>query len=423
MIRDSAFNIGNVFLTILIVSLFSFPNSLSLFKTGVLAIVLVSTLFEMIKKPMNIKSLPTIYYYLSFSLIGILWIIRGAVNANPPQALYDSFKLYVLYSPILCILILTIQNGRYMELLFRCIIISTWIVVLMNLLALSEAIYGIQLLPEWIREEMNIDVSIHLGYTDVSANNINSLFFLIPTIYVMMLSNVTTIKYSKLMMGILLALGLLVSLTSGRRALMLLVFVIPIFSLIQTRLVQVESGVPKKAVALVYILTVIAIALPFALDVFEFSSFVDKITSAFASDTVRVAQYNSLIRGFFENILFGSGFGGSSDIIRSSDPWKYELTYIQLLFNTGLVGTCSVFILVSLFYFMSVISIRRFQKYRIEAVSLLTGLLTFLVAASSNPYFSSFDSLFILGILPLLVGSHAYFGSNVNTMRKLTTRK
>ncbi|WP_241280953.1 hypothetical protein, partial [Pseudomonas aeruginosa] len=37
-----------------------------------------------------------------------------------------------------------------------------------------------------------------------------------------------------------------------------------------------------------------------------------------------------------------------------------------------------------------------------EAISTLVGVLVFCVGSATNPYFSGFDSLFLLGFIPLI---------------------
>lgn len=409
-------------LSVFLVSMFSFPNSFGSYKLILLSIILGLIFIALLKKDIIIKSLDAVYFYIVFSLLSVTWILWGALNNNPEKALNDTFKLYVIYSFIYCILILAFQDGKHLGLMLRSFLISAWIIVLTNLISLSEILFGFQVFSNQIREEMGIDVGIHAGYTDVSANNINSLFYIIPIVYIMAIAKKPSFNYSKFMMWSLLLLSILVSLISGRRALIILLLSIPFLFEIQKRIVLINTNI--EVIALRRLPVVILFVIPFAfawflyfMNIIDITSLVEKFSSAFQSDTVRVDQYNSLLKGFSEKYLFGSGLGGSVEVIRNQEkPWTYELTYMLLLFNGGLVGFSLVFTLFGFYYFKSLLAIRRFDGYKTEALAILTGFLIFCIASASNPYFSSFDSVFILGTLPLLSGWHAYFKKTTSNL-------
>ncbi|MFT6349723.1 MAG: hypothetical protein ACJAYB_002758 [Psychromonas sp.] len=54
----------------------------------------------------------------------------------------------------------------------------------------------------------------------------------------------------------------------------------------------------------------------------------------------RTLHFFALINGWPDSsILFGAGNGSTVDVVRSTKmAWAYELTYVYLLFSTGLVG-------------------------------------------------------------------------------------
>ncbi|WP_408585759.1 hypothetical protein [Pseudomonas aeruginosa] len=110
-------------------------------------------------------------------------------------------------------------------------------------------------------------------------------------------------------------------------------------------------------------------------------------------------QFISLWKGFTDSPLLGSGFGGSVDVIRSEErPWMYELSYMQLLFNGGLLGFSLITGCIGFFYLKALFVIKNFSLYRAEAISTLVGVLVFCVGSATNPYFSGFDSLFPFGV-------------------------
>jgi O-antigen ligase len=94
-----------------------------------------------------------------------------------------------------------------------------------------------------------------------------------------------------------------------------------------------------------------------------------------ASQDERNIQKRFLVEAFAERPLMGAGFGSTARYLRSYErPWtSCELTYHQMLFNLGIVGT-----------------------------ALLAAFCSLLLGAYSNRYFGSFDLLFFAGLLPFL---------------------
>ena len=76
------------------------------------------------------------------------------------------------------------------------------------------------------------------------------------------------------------------------------------------------------------------------------AGFVNMVATGFQFDSDPVAmlrrdQSVALVKGWLEAPLLGSGHGmPAPDVIRSEEtPWAYELTYLALLYHTGVVGT------------------------------------------------------------------------------------
>jgi hypothetical protein len=66
-------------------------------------------------------------------------------------------------------------------------------------------------------------------------------------------------------------------------------------------------------------------------------------------DEERYLQYKSLIEGWLKSPLIGSGVGAVASYVRSDEqPWSYELYFISILFQQGIIGFFMYFILFSL---------------------------------------------------------------------------
>jgi hypothetical protein len=111
------------------------------------------------------------------------------------------------------------------------------------------------------------------------------------------------------------------------------------------------------------------------------------------SNIIRFEQFFYLWDEFTKNIFFGNGFGTHPEYIRSSvKPSSYELYYMSLLGQLGVIGLVLMYFLISRVVY-SARNQRNFWFY-----SNIYGILGFLIASLSNPYFDRFDAIFVLFI-------------------------
>lgn len=121
---------------------------------------------------------------------------------------------------------------------------------------------------------------------------------------------------------------------------------------------------------------------------------------------LRAIQFYSLIDGWLDgNVVFGAGNGSNTNVIRDVDmPWAYELTYVYLLFSTGLIGVVVYFS----WFFWGLLRLRIALKgndvAKLYVSPIVTGVICLALAAASNPYFGKFDYLWII-MLPHLIAA------------------
>ena len=115
-----------------------------------------------------------------------------------------------------------------------------------------------------------------------------------------------------------------------------------------------------------------------------------------ASAGSRVSQAPKLWHAFLQNPVFGDGLGS---VIRpkfvrdASAPWSYELTYLQLLFQLGVVGTLAVIALPLAGIWRGIRSMVG-REAMVAPTAGAMGILGVLVASATNPYLlSSFGML------------------------------
>jgi O-antigen ligase len=94
----------------------------------------------------------------------------------------------------------------------------------------------------------------------------------------------------------------------------------------------------------------------------------------------------------------GQGLGASaSSVTRSEEqPWAYELSYVALLFQTGLLGVIIYSSAVLWIFYKGIRLVRVRPDAGQVILPLLAGLAGFLLANATNPYLSKFDYLWTI---------------------------
>ena len=100
--------------------------------------------------------------------------------------------------------------------------------------------------------------------------------------------------------------------------------------------------------------------------------------------------------------ILGAGHGAPAfGSIRSEErPWLYELYYLALLYQTGLVGFTAYAAGIFWIYWMGVRVIRAGGQLSALMVACLVGMSSFLIANATNPYLAGLDGMWAI-FLPL----------------------
>jgi O-antigen ligase len=206
-------------------------------------------------------------------------------------------------------------------------------------------------------------------------------------------------------------------LVSSRRALMLLILLAPIM-IFFFRSFQPEAERRRNRrsfITLLVVLSIIAILLfiGFA-SIYQFdpSSLWERFASGFnlgaqTADNSAIERHQQVIalwHGWLERPFLGAGHGfGVLGSIRSETmPWAYELTYLALLFQTGIVGFAAYSAGVLWIICRSIDIIRDGGSLGRIMLPMLVGFCGLLIANATNPYLLKFDGMWML-FLPLAV--------------------
>ena len=117
----------------------------------------------------------------------------------------------------------------------------------------------------------------------------------------------------------------------------------------------------------------------------------------------RIEQIEDLIDTWLEKPILGWGTGAEAkNISRSNVLGTYEITYLAMLMQRGIVGLVIYFCMIGWIYIKSFGVIKQNAEYKLEMLYVIVGLSGFLIANATNPYLQSFDKLIAL-FLPFLI--------------------
>ncbi|MFN7120404.1 MAG: hypothetical protein ACK4NM_00085 [Hydrogenophaga sp.] len=396
-------------MAILMMMIFIIPQTFLWVKLPFLGVMMAWMLVEGTRDRWKIRSGAFLPYYLIFCFLTVAWCIVGLARMNPNIAIVEALRVYVVYMVIFCVLALYVSNLDYQAHADRIVIAGAFGIGLVASYALLDHLFQLGWLPQSIKDDMYLQVGLHSGYVQMNNVNIGMLTFIVPYL----LSRVLLGERDE--RGKWLFLGLAVAVTSAvlasRRVVLVLVVITPLLAFALTVLAgHARQRHLRRFVKFYTFPLLIAGAGSLAMIYGGFDlldGFAGRVASAFTTDpdAPRPQQHAALMAAFADSYFWGSGFGGLTSVTRSDErPWTFELTYSRLLFNAGLLGTSLLLLFFCTYLLLTLRKIRHSAHASIH-VSLLTGFLTVLIAAASNPYLSSFDFLFALSIIPLILNT------------------
>jgi hypothetical protein len=345
-------------------------------------------------------------------LCGLLYSAYGFLRGNPGAIRVLSLWLvwplvYLTFSTLL-----KQENSyRWLKKIFTASLVS---VVFYSYLYLGNAS---GLIPDqlYFELEQGQNVGFYEGFVEYNLYSISSLIFLLPFYLHYLLERYKQNGRISLAALLLALSSLLLALLSGRRALLLALLVLPLIILLSNKFLGNEKKLRLRTSGIL-ILSLCSGSVFFIATTFDlkYDAIVEMFligfdfTSSDISASLRAVQFSALLDGWLDSsFLIGAGNGAVAAISRSDEfPWAYELTYIYLLFSTGLLGTLIYFG----WYGYGLIRLREASQERPDLIMytapILTASVGFCLAASTNPYFGKFDYLWIV-LLPLLIAGWA----------------
>ena len=350
------------------------------------------------------------------ALVGLLNSLHGEIRGNLGAT--PMLTVMVIWPLVYCAASALLNNKQSFHLVMRTLFTSLSVIIIYALLYIGNKVGFV---PAWAYIDLDMGQNINELFVEFALYHISSLTFLIPfAATYTYLARPESLK-SKIFLFISLLICSVVVILSGRRALQIILLISPFITfftvlILQSRVKLVEIlGVMSYWMPKVLLLALVVIGAANILIL----DFAETVVSNFIyaydifdndKESERTGQFYSLISGWISSgVLLGAGNGAFTEVIRSTEmPWAYELTFVYLLFSTGIVGV--------LFYFgwfgWGLIRVKQALHSRpdllIFIAPFVSGVFGLSIASISNPYFGKFDYLWIILLPHLLAGAVKY---------------
>lgn len=393
----------------MIVSMATLVRSYLAIKLFFIALFLLAYLVKVCLRKTTIVVYPRlVWFYLWIGLAGVVWAFVGVLHyRNYIDGVFDAIRLYVVWSVAFVLLFTLLRAASSLDIIHKAMVIAGIVIPVINLVALYDQLNGGGLISEGIRQELDMEVGFGDGYLQFNSINISTMFLIAP--YLLSLQfRADAGKSNSLLTKLALVLSLVLVMLSGRRALWIVVALTPCSILLLSYLTGSSSLIKaggKRVLLACAIAGVVGLGtiliVPEGAPGEEYMGSVTHLKQSFSSEDERTIQKPYLMDAFMESPVFGSGFGATARYVRSDiRPWRYELTYYQMLFNLGIVGVTVLGVLFSLYFATVIRLLREFKHGSTVPFALLVAYCSFFIGAYSDPYFGGFDSLFFVGLLP-----------------------
>jgi hypothetical protein len=388
------------------------PAGYQRLKAALVALIFIEVVLAAILKD-SPRLHPKIFFqYVAYLLMGTLYGIYGVIEGNPGAL--PVTKLVVFYVFVHMIFNSAITSRHSWKYLHNTLISASSFLCLYLVLSALNA-YG--LWPDWLYyaletdtgyREINPDVLGNYGRFSLSTSSLPALLFVQPYVVGFLITNPN--KRSRTL-SLLAVVMTTIMVLSGRRILLIIAVLSPLAAAIGMRLLYPRHHIAKPVVwrgtfafagAAVLALALVVRLAGISIDA-TFSHLTDSlkpewVTADGVLPNPRIETIKQLFEGWQARPLFGFGSGASyANYTRSEEaPWSYEVVYMQFLYSWGICG-CALYGAGIYSIVKALVGVFKSGSfYARYALPLILGMLAFLVATATNPYFPKFDTLFVI---------------------------
>lgn len=357
----------------------------------------------------NIKVSKRMFSWIMiYIIIGLCSLSNAILSGNISS--FSRITIILINPLIYFIFIIIISNLNKQEVMKKMIKVSIYAVVTYNFLYFLS-INNIVPIPTnlfiYIKENYG---GLNLGFIKIATQNLVFLIYFIPYFLSDFFIN------RKISDFILVILGVMSAIFSARSAFVIILIIAMFLIIILGKKINMLNflRIDKKFIIISFFGIIIFINFIRILDINLYLIF-EKVKASFdfsntsygdlvkdAGGYIRNNQFKDLIQTWCYKPFFGWGDGVNSlNIIRSSKSGAYELTYIALLMQRGIIGFILYWMQMFWIFITAIKIIKKNKKYKVELFNCIIGLTCILIANATNPYLDSFDFQFMI-FYPLL---------------------
>jgi len=376
-------------------------------KISILLCLIVIILYKILLNKLHIQKDIALLFMISM-LFGSFFIFNGVMHSNPGAI--PSIGVILIW-PFLYILFIGANGYKNIFVTIdRVLLFSAYFIPIYGLYFLfgKESIIPSSYFIDIFPPDVMGGVGLYKGSIEVSILTLASLLFLGPYIFTKFILSYN--MKDKFIYGLSIILILVLVFLSNRRALVLVVLFSPVLIFFLSFLINKKNLLKKSLVLLIYIfifliLIISIISIIYQININEYlyniNEAIDFSKTTDPSTIARINQFYALVEGWEKLPLIGNGFGAVASVIRNSQmPWAYELSYMALLFHTGIIGVLIYFLLI-LWIVINGVKISKNIYERQYMFPYLIGMISFLIGNISNPYLMKFDYLWVI-FLPIM---------------------
>jgi hypothetical protein len=341
--------------------------------------------------------------------VGALGITWGALNAAPGALSVTT--VYFIWPAVYLVFIGLAHELVVIKKVLSALLLGIALATLMALVVLTAGILGFSDLINPLLAFQDAGFGNYDGVIEFRLYNLTTVMFGFPFVVGLLLVRRKTLRpVKKLGLWVLLILILVVALGSGRRMFWLLVLITPVMALffLQFSRARLSSVSFIKVTVSLLVAATILVSGGIQLLGLDLVAIATKFGAAFqgveASSSIRFEQAAALWQAFSDSPLIGNGFGSTVDS-EYRQGWAFELSYMALLNNVGLLGFLIYGIAVGWIILKGIQISRKDQDFAGLFVPVVTGMTGFLIMNATNPYLGKFDYLWVIFLPVALINA------------------
>ena len=320
-----------------------------------------------------------------FAVFGLYGSLLGVFFSNDIGGIYANLKVNLFYSMLGLVLIPLMKRSVSIDDVFQVVLISCIFIFLSYMYPFLSLYFGFNLTLIPYAESIIPTVSLYMDRYVISIPSVANLIILFPIVLFRYFDKNNFPKHRFIYFLILVSLILLI-LISGRR----MVWILSSSALVGL-VYFLSRDTHKKIFFWLFSLSILySVSFQVLFDFFMISSEVS------TNESVRLHQLNMLLDSFFTH-PFGLGFGSLFYDNRGYETWLFELVWMKMLADIGIIFCLWIIIFIVMFVYHFHNRMKRF--FKLYLVGFYASLAFWFLIGFSNPPFSNFDGFIILFVL------------------------